>query len=243
MRLLRIFIVMIGLLLLWQAIIWLTQLPPFILPEPLTVIKTLWSKHAILAQQAIPTFIEALLGLLLGFIFGAFTAIILALYRPLRLWVWPLLLLSQAIPVFAIAPILVIWLGYGITSKVAIAVLVTYFPIATAFYDGLQRTPQIWLDLAHTMSASKWCLLRYVRLPAALPHFASGLRVATALAPIAALVGEWAGASQGLGVLMITSNARLQTAMTFAALLWIVAFSLLLYFIIDRCLKYWIRWR
>jgi putative hydroxymethylpyrimidine transport system permease protein len=116
---------------------------------------------------------------------------------------------SQAVPVFALAAILVLWLGYGLASKVAMATIIIYFPVAAAFLDGLRRTDPGWLDLARVMGASRASILRHIRTPAALPALGSGLRVAAAVAPIGAVIGEWVGSSAGLGYL-VHANARLR---------------------------------
>ena len=121
----------------------------------------------------------------------------------------PLLVVSQAL-LFALAQLLVLWLGYGMASKVAMAVLIIYFPVTAAFLDGLRRTEPGWVELARTMDASGRAILAQVRVPAALPALASGLRVAAAVAPIGAVVGEWVGSSAGLGYLMLHANARMQ---------------------------------
>jgi len=117
-----------------------------------------------------------------------------------------------------------------------------FFPIANAFYDGLTRTEASWLDLAKTMQATRWQTLWKIRIPAALPHLASGLRIATAIAPIGAIVGEWVGASRGLGFLMLNANARMQIDLMFAALFVLIIFSLSLYFLMDRLLTRCIYW-
>jgi putative hydroxymethylpyrimidine transport system permease protein len=154
----------------------------------------------------------------------------------LQPWLLPLLVLGQTIPVFALAPLLVLWFGYGLASKVAMAILIIYFPVAAALFDGLRRTAPGWLDLARTMGASRLRTLLQVRLPAALPAFGSGLRVATAVAPIGAVVGEWVGSSAGLGYLMLHANARLQVELMFAALIVLMAMALVLYVTVDRLL-------
>ena len=146
-------------------------------------------------------------------------------------------------PVFALAPLLVLWLGYGLASKVAMATLIIYFPVTAAFYDGLKRTDPGWLDLARTMGGSRLAVLRVIRVPAALPALASGLRVATAVAPIGAVVGEWVGSSAGLGHLMLHANARLQIDLMFAALFVLAVFAVLLYFAVDRALRLALPWQ
>jgi putative hydroxymethylpyrimidine transport system permease protein len=167
----------------------------------------------------------------------------MAFYRPVKNWFFPILIISQALPTFAIAPLLVIWLGYGMASKIITTMIMLFFPITSAFYDGLRRTELGWLDLAKTMRAKKWRVFLYIRIPAALPALASGLRVAAAIAPIGAVVGEWIGASHGLGYLMLNANARMQIDLMFAALFTIIIFSLALYFIIDALLRAALPWQ
>ena len=218
-------------------------LPPYILPTPLAVFKIGYLRADLIAHEAIPTIIETLLGLFFGTLLGCIAALVMAYFRPLNLWLLPILIISQAVPTFVIAPLLVLWFGYGMSSKIVTTIIMIFFPIASSFFDGLRRTEPGWLDLAKTMQAKKWRVFWHIRIPAALPSLASGLRVATALAPIGAIVGEWVGASRGLGFLMLNANARMQIDLMFAALFTIVLFSLLLYFCVDKFLKYAIAWQ
>ncbi len=243
MRFLRPLIIIAGLVLIWQIVVWLSSAPHFILPAPARVAEAWWSHHATILGHAGTTLLEIALGLLFGALLGATSALTLAYFRPARRWLLPVLVASQAVPVFALAPILVLWLGYGIASKVAMATLIIYFPVATNFYDGLRRTEPGWADLARTMGASRWTLLTRIRAPAALPALASGLRVATAVAPIGAVVGEWVGASAGLGYLMLHANARLQIDLMFAALLTLAFFAVIIYFIVDNGLRRALPWQ
>lgn len=236
-------IVAAGLCALWAAIAHGFALPPYILPGPELAVAAWWRRAPLILDHAAVTLAEILLGLAIGALVGAATALTLAFYRPARLWLLPVLVFSQAIPVFALAPILVLWLGYGMASKVAMAVLIIYFPVTATFYDGLRRTEPGWLDLAATMGASRRAALLRIRVPAALPAFASGLRVATAVAPIGAVVGEWVGASAGLGYLMMHANARMQIDLMFAALLTLAVIALTLYAAVDRALRRCLPWQ
>lgn len=240
---LRGFILCVGLILLWQGIVSIFQLPPYILPSPVAVFSVWYSRADVIMSEAVPTMIETVIGLLCGILLGCLAALVMAFFRPLKLWLLPVLIISQAIPTFAIAPLLVIWFGYGMASKIATTVIMLFFPITSAFFDGLRRTDPGWLDLAETMHVKKWRVFWYIRVPAALPNLASGLRVATAIAPIGAVVGEWVGASKGLGFLMLNANARMQIDLMFAALFTIVIFSLVLYFLMDKFLRYVISWQ
>ena len=227
----------IILLCLWQLISVLGDFPHYIFPSPQTVWLQLTSNAELLWQHTQITLIEIGLGLLLGFIFGLSSALLLSFSPKTSSLLLPILVISQAIPVFAIAPILVLWLGYGMPSKIVMAILIIYFPVTAACYDGLRNTPKAWLDLAKTFNPSPLRLLLKVRLPAALPAFASGFRIAVSVAPIGAVIGEWVGSSEGLGYLMIHANARMQVDLMFAALLILVAISLCLYFNIDWLLR------
>jgi len=189
------------------------------------------------------TLIEILAGLTIGTIFGAGSALLMMISRGTKHWIMPVLVISQAIPVFALAPLLVLWLGYGLSSKIAMAVLIIFFPVTAAFYDGLRSTEPQWLELARVMDAPPHAVLREIRIPAALPALASGLRVATAVAPIGAVVGEWVGSSAGLGFYMLHANARMQIDMMFAALALLSAMALILYFIADAGLRRLIFWQ
>ena len=240
---LRALIVLLGLVVCWQLVIWLTGVQGFLLPSPAAVATTLVDRAGLLAGHAAVTLAEILLGLLFGTLFGAASALTMAYFRPARRWLLPLLVISQAIPVFALAPILTLWLGYGLAPKIAMATLIIYFPVTAAFYDGLRRTEPGWLDLARTMGAGPWAVLRHLRLPAALPAFASGLRVAAAVAPIGAVVGEWVGASAGLGYYMLHANARMQTPAMFAALFVLAIIAVAIYFALDALLRRALPWQ
>jgi putative hydroxymethylpyrimidine transport system permease protein len=232
-----------GLIALWQGLVWITQVPPFLLPSPLRVAEALAARWDSLLQNALVTGTEILLGLALGTLLGCAAALTLAAWRGGRRWLLPLLVASQAIPVFAIAPLLTLWFGFGMVSKVAMATLIIFFPVATAFYDGLRRTETGWLDLAASMDATPAAVLWRLRVPAALPALASGLRVAAAVAPIGAIVGEWVGASAGLGYMMLHANGRSQTDVMFAALFVLALMALALWFTVDRLLRRAIPWQ
>lgn len=238
MKLLRLSVAILGLLLLWQVIVIGFQLPPYILPTPLAVLETCYQQAQLLLYQAIPTITETLLGLLLGIAFGAITALAMAYFRPVKFWLLPIVIISQATPTFAIAPLLVIWFGFGMTAKIITTMLMIFFPVASAFFDGLTRTEIGWLNLAKTMNAKKWRVFCFIRIPAALPHLASGVRLATVFAPIGAIIGEWVGSNRGLGFLMLNANAHLQIDLMFAALLAIIIFSLSLYFSVNKLLQH-----
>ncbi|MCP5420577.1 MAG: ABC transporter permease [Gammaproteobacteria bacterium] len=244
MRLLTPLISLLGLLLAWQLLVWISGVPVYILPGPVAVLSSLWNDGDLILEQAGITALEILFGILLGTFLGGGSALLLRYFRRMRRWLLPLLIASQAIPVFAIAPLLVLWLGYGMASKVAMATLIIYFPVTANFYDGLRRIPRAWLELAQTMATGRrWAIVRHVALPAALPALASGLRIATAIAPIGAVVGEWVGSSAGLGYLMLHANGRVQIDLMFAALSVLALLAVSLYFAVDAVLNRLLPWQ
>ena len=215
-------------LLLWQGIVWLTGVPSFILPSPLRVAQAALDNRVLIAGNALVTATEVILGLITGTVLGAFTAVQFANSDRLHRLVMPLLIFTQAVPVFALAPILTLWFGYGIASKVVMAVLIIYFPVTSAFYDGLTQVPADILDMAKTMGGTKRQIMRRIKIPHALPSLGTGLKLAAVYAPIGAVIGEWVGASKGLGYLMLLANGRAKTDLMFASLLTLAVMTLLL---------------
>lgn len=234
MRIGRTLLTAVGLIALWQVLVWLTGAPSFMLPGPRAVFDTLVSRPGLLLSHAWVTALEIVAGLAFGVMLGCFSAMLLLASRRIERWLLPLLVISQALPVFALAPLLTLWLGYGIGAKIAMAVLIIYFPVTAALFDGLRHTEPLWLEQARVMGASRAATLRHIRLPAALPALGSGLRVAAAVAPIGAVVGEWVGASRGLGYLMLHANGRMQTDLLFAALFVLALIAVTVYWLIDR---------
>jgi putative hydroxymethylpyrimidine transport system permease protein len=247
MRLVRPLLTFASMLALWEALVRASGIAPFLLPAPSRVAVAAATRADLLVQHAAVTAAEIALGFAGGALLGVACALAIAWSRAARRWLLPLVVASQAIPVFALAPLLVLWLGYGMASKVAMAVVIIFFPVTAAFLDGLRRTEPGWLDLARTMTfgrpGAERAILWHVRLPAALPALASGLRVAAAVAPIGAVVGEWVGSGAGLGYLMLHANARMQIDLLFAALLVLCLIGAALYFGIDAALRRALPWQ
>lgn len=221
----------------WQALVNLISLPPYILPAPWQVGVRLLQDHTLLLSHFWPTLVETVLGLSLSIILGMSLALSMISIRWVGYWLLPVTVISQALPTFALAPLLVLWFGYGLFAKVLTLILMLFFPIASAFYDGLKQIPLAWLEMAHIMHGKPRLILWYVKVPAALPNLAAGIRVATALAPLGAIISEWVGASEGLGYLMLNANARLDTSLMFASIVLLMLFALLLYFCVNQILN------
>ena len=159
----------------WQALVIVTGSPPFILPSPWRVAQALFDNRVIIAENAWITILEVMAGLVLGTLLGVLTAIQLASSKTTERLMMPILVFTQAVPVFALAPVLTLWFGYGIASKIVMTVLIIYFPVTSAFYDGLTRIDKGLLDLARSMDATKTHLMWHVRIPHALPSLGTGL--------------------------------------------------------------------
>jgi len=214
---------------LWQGLVWITGAPHFILPSPARVAQTAFDSRAIILDNAWVTLAEVLLGLLIGTVLGVATAIHLAMSKTAERLMLPILVFTQAVPVFALAPVLTLWFGYGMTSKIVMAVLIIYFPVTSSFHDGLTRVDRGLLDLSRTMGASKGQIMRRIRIPQALPSLGTGLRLAAVYAPIGAVIGEWVGASKGLGYLMLLANGRAKTDLMFASLITLAIITVILH--------------
>ncbi len=232
----------IWFIIIWECLIRMLQLPNYILPTPFEVLQSLINHATLIASQTLPTLLEILLGLSLAIIFGVAIAISMCLFRKLHAFLHPLLLASQALPVFAIAPLLVLWFGYGVIAKIITTTFMLFFPITNNFFDGLKQTPENYLNIAKIMNANRWQILCQIRIPAALPSLASGIRLATAMAPLGAIIGEWVGSNQGLGFLLLNANAEMQIDLMFAVLAVIFFLGILFYFLVDALIKLALPW-
>ena len=230
------------LLLAWEGAVRLLDVPAWTLPAPSRVLATLIERWDILVAEAAVTASETLLGFLAGALCGGALALVMAASPWLERSVNPVLVVSQAIPVMALAPLLVVWMGFGMAPKIVMAGLVIFFPVAANFHEGLRRTDPGLVDLGRLYGASPGRLLWLVRIPAALPLLAAGLRMAAAFAPIGAVIGEYVGASAGLGLLMLHANARMQTDLMFAALVILVAFTLALWALVGWATRRLVHW-
>ena len=227
----------------WEFCCVYFNLPPFMLPPPSKVFISIYTNWDLLLKHASYTLIEILASIFIGTIIGVVTALIISSSERLKRWVMPILLASQSIPVFALAPLLILWLGYGMSSKIVIGVLIVFFPITSNFTDALNKVPQELIDAGKTIGLSKAKVFWKIKIPSSLPGLCSGIRVAACFAPIGAVVGEWIGGSTGLGSFMIYSNARLQTDNMFAALLILIFITITLYKVTDIVLSKYVWWK
>jgi len=227
----------------WESSCVYFSLPPFMLPPPSKIFISIYTNWDLLIKHASYTLVEILASIFIGTIIGVVTALTISSSERLKRWVMPILLASQSIPVFALAPLLILWLGYGMSSKIVIGVLIVFFPITSNFTDALNKVPQELIDAGKTIGLSKTQVFWKIKIPSSLPGLCSGIRVAACFAPIGAVVGEWIGGSTGLGSFMIYSNARLQTDNMFAALIILIFITITLYKVTDMILSKYVWWK
>lgn len=219
----------IGMLALWQGYVSLFHVPMAVMPRPLAVWDAIVKHWPLLLSEGKVTLLESVYGFILAFVLGVPLAVAIATSRVLNLIFYPLLIATQSLPKVALAPLLLVWLGTGIESKLAIAWLVAFFPIVVDTATGLRGTPPELLDLATSVRANGWQTFWKIRLPAALPFVISGSKVAITLAVIGAVIGEFIGANEGLGNLLLVANSQVNTALAFAALFGLALLGLVLY--------------
>ena len=227
----------------WEFCCVYFNLPPFMLPPPSKIFMSIYTNWDLLLKHASYTLVEILASIFIGTIIEVITALIISSSERLKRWVMPILLASQSIPVFALAPLLILWLGYGMSSKIVIGVLIVFFPITSNFTDALNKVPQELIDAGKTIGLTKVQVFWKIKIPSSLPGLCSGIRVAACFAPIGAVVGEWIGGSTGLGSFMIYSNARLQTDNMFAALIILIFITITLYKVTDMILSKYVWWK
>jgi ABC-type nitrate/sulfonate/bicarbonate transport system permease component len=202
---------------------------PFLVPAPSAIAQSLWSDRGLMADNGWVTLKEVVAGFALSVGAGVGFAVALHLSPTLRRAFYPLLVASQTVPIVVVAPILVVWFGFGIGPKLAIIALICFFPITVNTLDGLGSVDPDLVKMMRTLDASRLAIFGRVEAPTALPYFFSGAKIAVAVAVIGAVFGEWAGSSAGLGHLIQEASAQLETARTFAAVVVLSALAILLF--------------
>jgi NitT/TauT family transport system permease protein len=231
-------------LLAWEGVVRFARIPDYLLPAPTRVARELWVRSAILLRHTGVTLSEVGVGLLVALAVGAVLGVVMAHSRALHRGLYPILAFLQAVPKVAVAPLFVIWLGYGLGSKVLMVFLIAFFPIVVNFTVGLARVEPDLLRLMQSYRAGRWQTFRRVRFPNALPFLLAGLRIAVALAVVGAVLAEFVGADRGLGYLILLSNAELRTPLLFACLACLGAIGVTLFALlhwIERAAMPWAR--
>ena len=231
------------LLIIWQGAGYLNLLPKYIIPTPIEIAKAFVKNYQLLIFHSKITLLEAIIGLALGIIIAWMLALIMDSIPLFNKAVYPLLVLTQTIPTIAIAPILVLWLGYGLTPKIVLIVITTTFPIVVSILDGFRNCDKDMITLLKLMKASKFQILWHVKIPTSLSYFYAGLRVSVSYAFIAAVVAEWLGGFEGLGVYMIKAKKLFEYDTMFAIIILVSVISLLSIELVKLSEKKFIKWK
>jgi NitT/TauT family transport system permease protein len=231
-----------ALVLLWAAAVRVFDWPVWLVPSPEDVWRALVDNRSLLPRQTWVTFLESIAGFGLAVAVGIPVAVGIASWRLLERTVYPLLLGLNAVPKIAIAPILILWMGFGYGPKVAVSFLLCVFPVVISTASGLQSTPPELVELSRSLCATRWQAFRSFRFPWALPHVFVGLKVAISLAVIGAVIGEFVGASEGLGWVIVNSGSNVNTSLAFGAMVLLALMSIVLFYAIvavERLLVPW----
>lgn len=226
----------------WETAVRFWEIPAYILPAPLEILEVILVRREILMEHALVTLAEIGAGFMLALIVGVVAGILIHSSKLLERALLPLVIASQTIPVFAIAPLLVLWFGYGIGSKVVMAAIIVFFPIVINTVEGLRAADRDLIDMLTIMEASQTQIFFKVRVPQALPFLFAGVKIGIAVSVIGAVIGEWVGAQKGLGFLMVHANAQLQVGLVFAAIGCLSALGVGLYglvSLVERKVVYW----
>ncbi len=227
----------------WHVLADLFSIEDFLIPSPTEIAEALWLDRALLAEDAWVTLQEVVLGFALALALGITFAVVLHLSPTMRRAFYPILVASQTVPPVAIAPILVVWFGFGIGPKLLLVALICFFPITVNTFDGLRSVDPELLKMMRTLGASRMQTLRRAEFPWALPFAFSGAKIAIAVAVIGAVFAEWAGSDSGLGHLILVSSGELSTALTFAAITVLSAMALSLFALLSLLERRVVNWK
>ena len=229
-------------LILWQLAVSLFHIEQWILPGPLQIINSLWSSRSLIFFHLVPTIFEATVGLISATIISIIIAILMERSKIIQKIFYPFLILSQTVPFITLAPLLTLWFGFGLLPKIIIITLVCFFPIAINLYDGFQSVDPVVLKLMSSMGATRKQSYKWVKWPASLPSFFSGLKIAAAYAILGAVVSEWMGTDRGLGILLIRSAKSYLTDRVFATIGVISILSILAVLLVEIIARISIPW-
>jgi NitT/TauT family transport system permease protein len=227
---------------LWEVAVRIFKVAPYLLPPPSTVVVELVTRWPRVLDGALITTQEILAGYLLAIVVSVPLALLIAYSRAFEATLYPLIVFLQIVPKIAIAPLFIIWFGFGFTSKLLLVFLLSFFPIVVSSIAGFKSLDPDVMDLARSTGASEWLMFRKIRLPQALPSIFTGLKVGAALAATAAVVAEFVASNRGLGYLLLEYNGNLETAMVFAVVLVLSAIGLLVYYAVELLEKLAIPW-
>jgi ABC-type nitrate/sulfonate/bicarbonate transport system permease component len=238
----RPFMVLVLFFIIWEGISRYSQIPKWLMPAPSVIFKEAFTHYTLFLPDTWATTWLAVSGLLMGSCLGISIAVVLHLIPSLKNIFYPFLILSQNIPIIVLAPLLVIWFGFGLLPKIIIITLVCFFPVTIASMDGFKNTPRELLHYMRMSGATHWQIFSKVEFPNALPPIFSGLKISATYSVMGAVISEWLGSEKGIGVFMALSSSSFRTDRVFLAIFMIILLSLLFYKFIETVEKRLIKW-
>jgi NitT/TauT family transport system permease protein len=231
-----------GVVIFWEAVIRLFKVPTFVLPAPTVIVTALVAHRRELAIATQATALEVLFGFLMSALVGVAVALIIVRFERFGRALYPLIVLFQNVPKVALAPIFILWFGYGLAPKILLIVVIAFFPVTIDMLAGLQSVEPSFVSLMRSVGASQSKIMLKVRIPHSLPHLIAGLKVAVTFSVIGAIVGEFAGATKGLGYLIEFASTQLDTPQIFAALLVVSVLGLAFYYVVEYVERWLVPW-
>jgi NitT/TauT family transport system permease protein len=231
----------IGAFVVWEALVRGFHIPAYLLPPPSAVLLKLFVSRGMFLSQTVPTVTSIFIGFVLAVGVGIPTATVMVYSKKFSDAIYPLLLTAQILPKVALAPLFIVWFGFGLLPKVAMTFLIAFFPIIIDTLIGLQSVRPESLMLIRSMGGTRWQSFWRVRLPSALPSIFGGFRVAITLAVVGTIVAEFVGSDAGLGYVLVLARGNLDTVTVFAAIVWLVAIGFLFYFAVDLAERRFVR--
>lgn len=235
-------LVLVALFAAWWFVAWRELAPAYLVPAPGAVAQTMVADWEMLLEHTWVTTLETIVGFVLAAVIGVAAAVLLVYSRTAEKSLYPLILFAQVIPKIAIAPILVVWFGFGMTPKIVLAVLIAFFPVVVSAVAGLRSVDPELLEMSATMGASRWKTFLKIRFPGALPQLMSGLKVAVTLAVVGAVVGEFVGADRGLGYVLLLASGNLDAPLLFADLILMSLIGVVLFVLVELLERILIPW-
>lgn len=243
MKYVKFFLFFIILLCIWEVLVRLLHVDAYTLPAPSAIFKSFFNDFSTYHVHLYPTLLLVVLGIICSILCGICVAIILSLIPGLHEYIYPLLIMSQNVPVIVIAPLLVIWFGFGILPKLIVITLVCFFPITVSLLEGFNETDKELEKYMKMMGATRLERFKKLEWPNSMPYFFNGLKIAGTYSVMGAIISEWLGSDKGLGKFMLIAQRAFQVDQVFVAIVWIIIFAMVIYFVIYIIQRIVLRWQ
>jgi ABC-type nitrate/sulfonate/bicarbonate transport system permease component len=235
-------IFILTIIIIWQFVVEFKNIPQYLIPTPLDIIEVFKEDFNTLKDHTLVTIYEGVVGFILAVIFAFLLGIIMDFFTIIKRCLYPILVISQTVPTITIAPLLIIWFGFGLLPKVIVVMITCFFPIVINFVDGLEKVDKDYINLFKTMKASRWQIFSHLKLPMAMNNFFSGIKISVTYMIMAATIGEWLGGDKGLGVYMLRAKSAYALDKVFASTIIVVFISIMFVLLAEILKKIFVYW-